>query len=158
MGERVKLGTYSDHFSHMNAARLFPRVGLDLWRRSEKSMFPSITKEALAALPADARLGAVQATESLQPSDTILVLISDLYEGGNTQELLKRAAAIKARGVHFITLLALSDKGAPTYDKHISAQFNALDIPCFACTPDKFPDLMAAAIKKSDLNSFISPS
>ena len=99
-------------------------------------------------------------TETLlqNPSDTILLLISDLYEGGNTQELLKRAAAIKARGVHFITLLALSDKGAPTYDKHISAQFNALDIPCFACTPDKFPDLMAAAIKKSDLNSFISPS
>ncbi len=85
------------------------------------------------------------------PDDTILVLISDLYEGGNKLELLRRVARIKEQGVQFITLLALSDQGAPIYDKEIAEQFAALDIPAFACTPDKFPDLMAAAIKKESL-------
>ena len=67
-------GNYSDHFSHLNAARLFPRVGLDLWRRSEKAMFRPVTPDELAALPADAQLGAVQATETLKPRDTILLV------------------------------------------------------------------------------------
>ena len=32
-----------------------------------------------------------------------------------------------------------------------AAHFAALDIPVFACTPDRFPDLMAAALAKRDL-------
>ena len=91
-----------------------------------------------------------------QPDDTILVLISDLYEGGNEREMLRRAASIKSKGVSFITLLALADEGAPAYDKGIAQKFYALDIPTFACTPDKFPDLMAAAMKKEDIVSWMS--
>jgi hypothetical protein len=30
-----------------------------------------------------------------------------------------------------------------------------MDIPSFACTPDRFPDLMAAAIQKKDLSQFV---
>ncbi|MBK8566928.1 MAG: VWA domain-containing protein [Saprospiraceae bacterium] len=85
------------------------------------------------------------------PSDTILVLISDLYEGGNQEALVKKAAAMKASGVNLIILLALDDKGAPSYDKSIAANFASLDIPSFACTPDRFPELMEAAIAKKDL-------
>ena len=51
------------------------------------------------------------------PADTILVLISDLFEGGNENELLQRAASIKSSGVQFISLLALDDKGAPMYSR-----------------------------------------
>jgi hypothetical protein len=54
-------------------------------------------------------------------------------------------------GVQFITLLALSDEGAPCYDKELAAKMSLLGVPSFACTPDKFPGLMAAAIKKEDL-------
>ena len=85
------------------------------------------------------------------PNDTILVLISDLYEGGNHEKLLRRAASLVNSGVQVITLLALSDQGAPASDHHVAAQFSALGIPCFACTPDQFPDLMAAAIKREDI-------
>jgi Mg-chelatase subunit ChlD len=85
------------------------------------------------------------------PSDTILVLISDLYEGGNQEELVKKAAAIKASGVNLIVLLALDDKGAPSFDKSMAAILASLDIPSFACTPDRFPELMEAAITKKDL-------
>jgi hypothetical protein len=52
-----------------------------------------------------------------------------------------------------IALLALSDGGKPSFDKNVASKFAALDIPAFACTPDMFPDLMAAAINKRALIS-----
>lgn len=88
------------------------------------------------------------------PKNTILVLISDLYEGGVEQELLQRAADLLASGVQFITLLALSDEGAPSYDQRIAQALSDLGAPCFACTPDLFPGMMAAAIKREDLNAW----
>lgn len=90
------------------------------------------------------------------PADTIVVLISDLYEGGNQDEFIKKAAAVKASGVNFIVLLALDDKGAPSFDKALAAILATLGIPSFACTPDKFPGMMEAAIAKKDLSQWIS--
>ncbi len=86
-----------------------------------------------------------------RPEQTILVLITDLYEGGNQHEMLQRAAALKVAGVNVICLLALADNGAPGYDHQNAARFAALGIPAFACTPDRFPELMAAAIQKQDI-------
>ncbi|MER6839411.1 VWA domain-containing protein [Streptomyces platensis] len=86
-----------------------------------------------------------------RPADTVVVLISDLYEGGIRDEMLKRVAAMKASGVQFVTLLALSDEGAPAYDREHAAALAALGAPAFACTPDLFPDVMAAAIEKRPL-------
>ncbi|MEV5598254.1 VWA domain-containing protein [Streptomyces sp. NPDC052496] len=86
-----------------------------------------------------------------RPADTIVVLISDLYEGGIRDEMLKRVAAMKASGVQFVTLLALSDEGAPVYDREHAAALAALGAPAFACTPDLFPEVMAAAIEKRPL-------
>jgi Mg-chelatase subunit ChlD len=85
------------------------------------------------------------------PNDTILVLISDLYEGGDRQQLLKRAASLTAAGVQLIALLALSDRGAPAYDHDIAGALAGMGAPAFACTPDLFPDLMAAAIERRNL-------
>ncbi len=89
-----------------------------------------------------------------EPRNTIFVLISDLYEGGVAQELLCRTQELIASGVQFITLLALSDEGAPIYDKYLAAKMSALGAPAFACTPDLFPQLMAAAIKKEDIGQW----
>ena len=87
-----------------------------------------------------------------KPLDTVLVLITDLYEGGNELEMRKRAVEMVSAGVQVIVLLALNDEGAPSYD-HGNAQFlSNLGIPVFACTPDKFPDLMAAALSKQDIS------
>jgi Mg-chelatase subunit ChlD len=89
-----------------------------------------------------------------QPQDTILVLISDLYEGGDKKEMLKRVAAMVNTGVQFIALLALNDDGAPMYDRHIALSLTEFGIAAFACTPDKFPDLMAAAIARQDIRQW----
>ncbi|MEU3353352.1 VWA domain-containing protein [Streptomyces sp. NPDC037389] len=86
-----------------------------------------------------------------RPAETVVVLVSDLYEGGIRDEMLKRVAAMKASGVQFVTLLALSDEGAPAYDRDHAAALAALGAPAFACTPDLFPEVMAAALEKRPL-------
>ena len=86
-----------------------------------------------------------------KPLDTVLVLITDLYEGGDEAGMRKKAVELVSAGVQVIVLLALNDEGAPSFD-HANATFlSTLGIPVFACTPDKFPDLMAAALSKQDL-------
>lgn len=90
-----------------------------------------------------------------RPQETIMVLISDLYEGGDARQMLSRAKALVDSGVQVIALLALDDNGAPGYDHRHAELFAQMGIPCFACTPDKFPDLMAAAIRKMDLGRFV---
>jgi hypothetical protein len=86
-----------------------------------------------------------------RPAQTVLVLITDLYEGGDSKQLVKRIGALVAGGVQVVCLLALNDSGAPTYDERLAGEFATLGVPAFACTPDLFPDLMAAAINKRDL-------
>jgi len=89
-----------------------------------------------------------------EPRNTILVLISDLYEGGVENNLLRRAAELVESGVQFITLLALSDEGRPVYDAKLAAKLAALGVPSFACTPDAFPELMAAAMRRDDVGAW----
>jgi Mg-chelatase subunit ChlD len=97
--------------------------------------------------------GALGYCESVisQPRDTILVLISDLYEGGVREELLRRCSRMVEAGVQLIALLALTDQGAPAFDHENAEALAAVGIPAFACTPDLFPDLMATAIQKRDV-------
>lgn len=86
-----------------------------------------------------------------RPSNTIMVLVSDLFEGGDKSQTVRRCAELTNSGVTVIGLLALSDQGAPSYDDSLASHLAALGIPCFACTPDLFPSMMAAAIQKQDI-------
>lgn len=85
------------------------------------------------------------------PTDTILFLLSDLFEGGSPARMLQNISEIKADGVTVIALLALNDKGAPSYDQNLAGQLAQMDIPAFACTPNQFPQLLAAAIEGRNL-------
>ncbi len=91
-----------------------------------------------------------------QPQETILVLISDLFEGGDAKEMLKRIGNLVATGAQVIGLLALNDDGAPMFDQNHASAFAALGVPAFACTPDLFPDLMATAIQRQDINRWVA--
>lgn len=86
-----------------------------------------------------------------RPRDTVFVLISDLYEGGVAEQLLARMAELRANGVQAVALLALSDSGSPAYDRELAGQLVELGVPAFACTPDAFPDLLAAALTGDNL-------
>jgi Mg-chelatase subunit ChlD len=89
-----------------------------------------------------------------RPRDTILVLISDLYEGGDAAAMLARLGALRQAGVCVVALLALSDTGAPSYDAQHAAALAELGIPAFACTPDAFPDLLGVAIEGGDVGAW----
>jgi Mg-chelatase subunit ChlD len=86
-----------------------------------------------------------------RPSETILVLISDLIEGGAAGEMLRRVAELVRSGVTLVALLALSDSGAPAYDHEHAVALADLGVPAFACTPDTFPDLLAVALGGGDV-------
>ena len=100
--------------------------------------------------------GAVAYCESKieKPSKSHLVLITDLYENGVRAGLLERLARVKASGVNVIVLLALTDKGRPSYDTVLAGEVAALGIPTFACTPDQFPELMATALRREDVGAW----
>lgn len=93
-------------------------------------------------------------TQVRRPTDTVVVIISDLYEGGSETELQRRVRELVASGVTVVNLLALSDSGTPAYDHELAAKLHALGAPAFACTPDKFPELLAAALRKDDLTQW----
>ncbi|MFF7940274.1 VWA domain-containing protein [Nocardia gamkensis] len=89
-----------------------------------------------------------------RPAETLFVLISDLYEGGIRDEMLRRVRSMQESGVQVVVLLALSDDGAPAFDHDNAAALAALGIPAFACTPDKFPELLALALDRGDVQSW----
>ncbi len=91
-----------------------------------------------------------------KPDNTILVLISDLFEGHGEPErqMRLRMEELVASGVQLIVLLALDDRGAPSYEKGNARFLAALGVPVFACTPDLFPDMMAAAISRHDISQW----
>jgi hypothetical protein len=91
-----------------------------------------------------------------RPADTLLILVTDLYEGGARDQLLRRIHALVDSGVMVVCLLALSDSGSPAYDHDNAAALHELGVPAFACTPDLFPDLMAAAVKREDLRHWVA--
>lgn len=91
-----------------------------------------------------------------RPQDTVLVLVTDLYEGGDPREMRKKFVSLVNSGVQLIVLLALNDDGAPSYDKNHAEFLVNIGVPTFACTPDKFPDLMAAALSKQDIGMWVS--
>ncbi len=90
-----------------------------------------------------------------RPRDSIFVLISDLIEGGMREQMLSRIGTLHAAGVQVVVLLALSDDGAPVFDKDNAAALAAIGVPAFACTPDAFPGLLAVAIDGGDIAAWM---
>jgi Mg-chelatase subunit ChlD len=89
-----------------------------------------------------------------RPAETVFLLITDLYEGGNAEEMLARVRTMKESGVTIVCLLALNDQGAPMFDSKNAATLAALGVPTFACTPDAFPAMIAAALAKRDVGQW----
>ena len=88
------------------------------------------------------------------PIKTLFILISDLYEGGVAAGLIQKLSDMHESGVKVLVLLALSDRGVPAYDEALGKRISALGIPCFACTPDRLPELVEMALKGRDLLGF----
>ncbi len=86
----------------------------------------------------------------------MVVLVSDLFEGGDVALLNERAARLVRAGSTVVTLVTLSDEGAPAHDHAQAQRFADLGIATLACTPDAFPDLFAAALERRPLGRWAS--
>ena len=87
------------------------------------------------------------------PARTLFFLITDLFEGGNEAQLVRRLEEMVGSGVRVICLLALSDSGIPCFDDRLAKKLAALGIPCFGCTPQKLPELLEGALRGHDLQA-----
>ncbi len=82
-----------------------------------------------------------------EPARSLLVLITDLFEGGSRSGTVQRVDALIQSGVRVIVLLAINDEGIPLYDQRLAAQLRELGAAVFSTSPDQFADLMANAIR-----------
>jgi hypothetical protein len=89
-----------------------------------------------------------------RPAAMILILVSDLFEGGDWPAMLRRVADLTTAGTQVVARLARSEDGAPDYDHEMAAALAEPGVPAFACTPDSFGELMAAAIERRDLGEW----
>lgn len=88
-----------------------------------------------------------------EPGETLFILLTDLYEGGNEAQLVRRLQDMVDSGVRVLCLLALSDSGVPSYDEGLARKLSSLGIPCFGCTPQKLPELVEGALRGNDLQT-----
>ena len=72
-------------------------------------------------------------------------LLFGFQMGGGTE--------MKADGVTVVVLLAIADGGKPYYDAQTAQRIAAMEIPCFACSPEKLPQLLERALKGQDLST-----
>jgi hypothetical protein len=86
-----------------------------------------------------------------RPSKTLFILISDLYEGGNRDELITRMRQLSDSKVKVLCLLSLSDGGRPSYDHEIAQKLGELQIPSFGCTPKLLAQVVERVMKGQDL-------
>ncbi|MFO0968625.1 MAG: VWA domain-containing protein [Gemmataceae bacterium] len=88
-----------------------------------------------------------------EPKQTLFILLTDLFEGGNQAQLVRRLGDMVESGVRVLCLLALSDSGVPSYDENLARKLAALGIPCFGCTPQRLPELLEGALRSADLKA-----
>lgn len=88
-----------------------------------------------------------------EPKSTLFFMITDLFEGGNQAQLVRRLSDMVASGVRVMCLLALNDSGTPCFDEGLAKKLSAMGIPCFACTPQRLPDLLEGALRGADLTA-----
>ncbi|MFK8022647.1 MAG: VWA domain-containing protein [Ilumatobacter sp.] len=81
-----------------------------------------------------------------RPRESVVFLISDLFEGGDATLMRQRVAELVSSGVTVIVLLALADEGAPAHDHDHAKALAELGATVAAVTPNEFPDVLAAAL------------
>ncbi|WP_437688195.1 VWA domain-containing protein [Sorangium sp. So ce176] len=90
-----------------------------------------------------------------RPEKTLLILITDLFEGGNAEELVARMRQLADSKVKSICLLALSDGGKPSYDHEMAQKLAALGTPCFGCTPKLLVKVVERLMRGQDLGPLL---
>ena len=87
------------------------------------------------------------ATLVTRPEKTIFLLITDLYEGGDSADLLRQLAALVEGRTKVLCVLALNDGGTASFNRDLARKVAALDIPAFAATPNRLVEAVERALR-----------
>ena len=92
---------------------------------------------------------AVQYADQLveNPTRTIVVLITDFFEGGNVNHLFRTVKKMCESGVTFLGLAALDDTATPYYDKQVAQTLVNLGAHVGAMTPGELAQWVADKVK-----------
>jgi Mg-chelatase subunit ChlD len=81
------------------------------------------------------------------PGKTIVVLISDFYEGGSEHELIRRVKALVADGVRFLGLAALDAGANPVYNHETGQALANVGAKVGAMTPGHLAAWLAEQVQ-----------
>jgi len=82
-----------------------------------------------------------------EPARTIVVLITDFYEGGPEQALVQQTGDMAQAGVRLIGLGALGYDARPSYNRTLAKKLRKMGMDVLVCTPEKLADCMARIIR-----------
>ncbi len=82
-----------------------------------------------------------------QPSRTIIVLITDFYEGGSEDDLVRQTEDLAQAGVRMIGLGALGYDARPAYNRTTAKRLRKVGMDILVCTPEKLAECMARIIR-----------
>ena len=77
---------------------------------------------------------------------TMVVLVSDLYEGGGYQNLYRVSRDIIESGAKLIALTALDMEANPGYDRRAAAELASLGASVGAMTPEELAEFIGKSI------------
>ncbi|HWE38395.1 MAG TPA: VWA domain-containing protein [Isosphaeraceae bacterium] len=82
-----------------------------------------------------------------QPSRTIVVLITDFYEGRDERDLIAQTRLMADGGVRMIGLGALGFDARPAFNRSTAGKLRKVGMDILACTPEKLAESMAQIIR-----------
>ena len=80
------------------------------------------------------------------PQKTIIVLVTDLYEGGNVSNLYSTTKDLIESGVKMIVLTALDDECSPVFDRSVAKKMASFGAHVGAMTPNKLSNFIGDII------------
>jgi hypothetical protein len=88
------------------------------------------------------------------PAKTLYIVLGDLHDTSpNEKRFVKKMEFLLESGIKAIGLLAISDQGQPSHNERLAETLAKLGMPCFGCTPDRLPELLAGALRGVDLKT-----
>lgn len=83
-----------------------------------------------------------------EPARTILVLITDFFEGRPEQDLVRQVRVLADAGVRLVGLGALGYDARPSYNKSTAGKCRKVGMDVLVCTPEKLAECMAQIIRR----------
>ena len=85
---------------------------------------------------------------AVKPKKTLIILVTDFYEGGNYDALSDELISIRESGIKLIGIGALGKNAAPSYNRDYAKKVNKIGFDVLSCTPEELAPLVGKIIEQ----------